>query len=964
MMKKVIGFLLLSLLVTTAVSKEKIVPAGTYSNLLRNSKLETLVDNSPGPWRNSEGRCTFIPESSPDGGGVFKIEKGKSIVVIRQDWTFSLTEKMLYRLTAKVRTSADFKAGEAKILIFNNGWTKTAPMSIKADKNTEWRTISAIVAAPSSPGGLYSVAILTRNVTSGTLEVANITLEPATIASYEAQIAWLKGVPFRKLHIFGIHKGILPAENKSISGRWYGNVPQNMEFAFDQQKFTPLKINRNGIFILPVKNLKPGNHLLKIQIDGKKFEYPFLIQKYPNRKIKALNNLNVQIAEINLKPGQKDTFVLDQEGPILFRTSSKEMKLHIDGAPKVLRSGNWLRLKAGPHTITASSAGTVAVHRIADTVYYQLGNGPYLTGLPKNNIAFARKNLMGAVTVFFNPAIPASYIAKEIHPSGAIALAMCAMADYKKFDPASPSVKLYDGIGVDEYSASSPKPLVEHFVRRKNFKSHTKKIWPWIAGSLQKNEIQAEILAALCDDGDILLYEAYMKSNLNDEEKARDFMLGRFKQTIATAEQLHPGFHRNLAIVTSHGNVPLSFTTDNNPAVDYKYFLDMQFNIWANDPAFRNLAAVGSWGGSYADRECNAWIAALFRHYVMEGKTTMLSQKYGYTFHPGIIKNCAFADGLNGWNTKGSVTPGISEGYCSVLERFGANPVDAETCAVMEKNSVLSQELKNLKKGQVYRIRIMTTGEVPVISLTGVQELAEKKIVFFSRKKPGEKGTDIYFRANQTTGKITLTAKNGKSTVHYLSATPSFEYNELSEAEKKESVRELARKLKEFLIRKNVPNGPGNWFENLKGTPVNGLSGKMTHNGTALKIVFQSPAEESGIWEIHSALNPAKGDLLILSVDKHGKVNAQSVVRVGGGMPTKQITSLGNIASATVSSARGIRTITLTIPFKNVAKYGISPGKESRMNFFYVTEKKVAGWNPTFKSERRLPWRLGRVYFE
>ena len=392
MKKKIIEFLLLGFTLVLGAA-EKIVPAGTYGNLLQNSKLEVLVNNFPTPWKNTEGRCTFVPESAPGGGGLFRIGPCKSIVVIRQDWTFTLTENLHYRLSAKVRTSSDYKAEDTVILVFNNGWTKTAPVPIKADSDTGWRTVSKVIMAPSSPGGHYSVGIVARKVKSGMLEVADITLEPASAEAQDAQTAWLKNVSLRKLHVFGIHKGILLAP--TISGRWYGPKTETIEYAFDQQNFASVKINEKGEFTLPASKMKSGKHLLRIKINGKVSEYPFVCQDYPNRKLKVLNNLNVQIAELNAFAGQQQSFVMEQESPVLFRMKPETLTLTVDGGKKILKNGEWIRLNAGVHMVKASADGKIAVHRIADTVYYQLNNGPYLTGLPKNSLSFGRKNLMG-----------------------------------------------------------------------------------------------------------------------------------------------------------------------------------------------------------------------------------------------------------------------------------------------------------------------------------------------------------------------------------------------------------------------------------------------------------------------------------------------------------------------------------------------------------------------------------------
>ena len=147
-----------------------------------------------------------------------------------------------------------------------------------------------------------------------------------------------------------------------------------------------------------------------------------------------------------------------------------------------------------------------------------------------------------------------------------------------------------------------------------------------------------------------------------------------------------------------------------HPEVDYKYYLDMQLNMIANDPAFDGLGSVGYWGSYYADEELHRWCFALMRHYVVEGRTEMLSAKHGFTYRPDYISNGDFRGTLDPWRTGGNVRADSFEGFASSSEnRWGGNGGVGDTFAVLVREkgapSSLRQTAKGLVPGRTYRLR-------------------------------------------------------------------------------------------------------------------------------------------------------------------------------------------------------------------------------------------------------------------
>jgi hypothetical protein len=58
-------------------------------------------------------------------------------------------------------------------------------------------------------------------------------------------------------------------------------------------------------------------------------------------------------------------------------------------------------------------------------------------------------------------------------------------------------------------------------------------------------------------------------------------------------------------IFGNFNQIPI-ISLESNPAVDFKYFLDMQVNLFANSPDFANLATTGYWGTYYQDQPAPA----------------------------------------------------------------------------------------------------------------------------------------------------------------------------------------------------------------------------------------------------------------------------------------------------------------------------------------------------------------------
>ena len=145
----------------------------------------------------------------------------------------------------------------------------------------------------------------------------------------------------------------------------------------------------------------------------------------------------------------------------------------------------------------------------------------------------------------------------------------------------------------------------------------------------------------------------------------------------------------------------------------------MQLNIIANHPDFANLNTVGYWGSYYDDEELYRWSFKLLRHYAVEGGTDMLSKrpKYNYVYNPGLMVNCDFDDGLNGWNVDAATASSVkiapmdgnfirnSEG------RWGSSAHGKHLCVLTRgenKANTITQTAKGLVPGRTYTLQFIS----------------------------------------------------------------------------------------------------------------------------------------------------------------------------------------------------------------------------------------------------------------
>jgi hypothetical protein len=210
-----------------------------------------------------------------------------------------------------------------------------------------------------------------------------------------------------------------------------------------------------------------------------------------------------------------------------------------------------------------------------------------------------------------------------------------------------------------------------------------------------------------------LLLEMYCRTNGETEEEAYAHLKRYVADALDRYRERHPLAVASAGAIFGNFNQVPILSLAHHPEVDYKYYLDMQLNLAANDPSCRDLGAVGYWGCNYADDEMKRWSFALMRHYVVEGHTNMLSSAYGYSYCPGHLVDGDFSGGFASWRTSGKVRADSHPEFARRSQcRWGGNGGVGDTFAVLTReegtSATVSQTAKGLVPGRTYCLQFST----------------------------------------------------------------------------------------------------------------------------------------------------------------------------------------------------------------------------------------------------------------
>lgn len=272
---------------------------------------------------------------------------------------------------------------------------------------------------------------------------------------------------------------------------------------------------------------------------------------------------------------------------------------------------------------------------------------------------------------------------------------------------------LLDGMIVDEFGASDApiwQSWHEALRRIKARPDFAAKVYYPYCGPLFGATASREFAQTVIDSGWAVALERYLPEQ-RTEAAARALVNSSVIETLRQWEEAQPGAIAHTLLVWGFFISAPPESTNVDPSVDYKSFMDIQMHMVANDPACFGLYGMTSYLSGYSDEESIRWCGKLYRHYCIEGRTDRLTDYYRLEH----VDNPDFQHGLSGWQVgpaeKGSIDTGSMPGF-SFLEGRYPQTQQGDTYARMKRSAAgpnrLGQTIGNLVPGELYSLKMMS----------------------------------------------------------------------------------------------------------------------------------------------------------------------------------------------------------------------------------------------------------------
>lgn len=723
-------------------------------NILVNGELKTdRTDTPPLFWfvTAQSGEAEYCLNGGPDDKPYVHIinTSGKNAQSVLRQLDLQLVAGERYKISAWFKAT-DYSCNVRGVSICNAGWEKYEGVT-PANGTYDWTFLEKEFTLFDSSDGKFFAAIFSEGFT-GELCVADVRLtaltEAGQMGSSAPELAVIYGqptmVPWEPL----LHR--IPADNPVVSFHFYGKL-QNMEEMdvvmkasdCDEIVVQPLQpeINtlrlpegaRSGILTVSLRDRKNGEEAYSKSHTYAVIDIPAIDVSGHRR----LNNLCTEVLNKPLEPVsdiQEFSFTNSRDGWIYLAVQDaggQPVEVVMDGKTTVLdgeslNNESFHDVPMGRHTLAVRNTlngGRIVVRAIAETLNYCPVVNSIVTENPTYDWDFQVKYGLPAITTQNGGSIPDEklgwfrrqgyrWIANQMSTNLKDDEDLTARLDQSR----GMIDDRYDGVTCDEQFFFQPV-MLQRYTRGLHAYTNPKNrlIYSWIVGKPATVGIDQEFLSECVNASGgrgRLLLEAYCHT-AGTEQGARETIADKIVDNVRQIRNAFPNVLQSLGVILGNFNQVPILSLHHHPEVDMKYFLDLQLNSIANDPCMDGLGAVGYWGSYYADHEFHRWSYMLLRHYVVEGKTTMLSDEYGFSYRPGHVVNGDFTEGFQGWEKSGNVTTEKYTGYANASQnRWGGNMGVGDTMAVFSKQedevSTLSQTAQNLVPGRTYLLQFAT----------------------------------------------------------------------------------------------------------------------------------------------------------------------------------------------------------------------------------------------------------------
>lgn len=788
--------------------------AAENENLLCNGNLEAEQVDFPEFWTpSSSGGISYTRTGGSDGkkAVVTLNGTGKGGEISIRQYGLKLAAGETYRISAYVKTKG-FKCKRAGFVVHNDGWRNDAGlMNSEFPVDSEWISVNKTFKVFPSANNDYGIALFATSL-NGELSFSDLKLEAVSegaikfSGSQQSFLGKVRLVPLKPL------LNRIPKDNPELSFNLYGNLPPSpesiesimvIEGKHIQKKIFQIPFQNAG-FHLKLGELPCGDYQVAASVRNRetkeellKCSYQISVINIPegtSGNLKRLNNIVSEILNKKLNAAsslESFKFALPRDGwvfiSLLTEGVSENISVKIDGSDTVINSSTdrmegFRFLNTGEHqlSIAGNKKDSVLIVRSVPEIFlYPPCTNSFVAENGLYDWAFMKKNILYAVTTFNG--------GKDKSMTAASALGLKWLGSFGVTDLKDP-LKVreameksngmidpqFDGLTNDELILTQCKQIDDYTKLLWNLNNpQNRLIYSWTVGKPNIGSLHTDYISACLNASrghGKILFEAYCHPQ-QDEKSANSYLESFLTESMKRFTAFFPDAALGTGMVFGNFNQIPVLTLEYNPEVDYKYYLDMQLNLIANNPAFENLACVGYWGNYYGDEELVRWSFRLMRHYAVEGRKDMLSLKYGFKYNPGFLKNCDFSDNLNSWLLAPSASESIVvqkiDAYGKNSQgRWGAGNAGDFVCVmrkISDKVNRISQKMEGLEVGKLYSLQFVT-GDLADITarkynprtygisaeLTDAEIIAEKSFVHVDKRQKGR------YAYNTNVGKINL----------------------------------------------------------------------------------------------------------------------------------------------------------------------------------------------------------------
>ena len=460
------------------------------------------------------------------------------------------------------------------------------------------------------------------------------------------------------------------------------------------------------------------------------------------KSFKVLNNFVTQLADISLPRGEKSTngFENPRDGWVFvsFTGGPAAPEVVLDDGPDSLvfrknpKSGeleSMRRILKGPHALTAESAegGQLMVRTIPELAYTYYPTTPHIKPHGTYDWGYLEKYVLPHVNTLVTCGGVSDEIAESWVKEGRQWLGNASLPGLSGPPPDPEEVyktwagnvgvtdPRLGGMIVDEFISASPEHYGAWTVAFEKLIENPlfgEKVFYAFCGDLyQQQDAQTRrFVETLMAKGHRFALERYEKEEHTLEE-ARRALLRDLQFSLRKACESFPGWEKHLVMCLGYLSAPPE-SLNLDPSVDYKVFMDMQFQLLATDPTFWGLYGVMEYTTSYADEEFVRWAYELYRHYCIDGNTEPLTKDPYALAH---LKNPDFELGLDGWRAQeadpSSVGTDKMEGFSFLQGRYPRTS-RGDTFLTMKRSekrpNKVTQKIENLEPGRSYSLKFIT----------------------------------------------------------------------------------------------------------------------------------------------------------------------------------------------------------------------------------------------------------------